>query len=244
MAEKPKTVRASDTEAQEEAAEKAHAELPPAGHERREVLKRRDDALQRAIEANAAKIIMGKLDANMLELDNDISSRISYMNVTNADPNYKYAWISKNNYGTHIRRLELLGWRKVQGDDPECLELKGSEGSRAGTGTPDTTRQNGDVILMKIPLDRYIAIQAREHARTIQLHQSSASELLSLADRYRKFVKLRTVEGAENMGENFEGPPIQPRQFSANPYARRAALEKLDQHLRAGNVPGMEMRDT
>ena len=95
---------------------------------------------------------------------------------------------------------------------------------------------------MRMDRDRYIALQARKHARTIQLHQSSASDLLSLADRYRKFVKLREIEGVP-MGDGFTGPPIQPGRFSSNPYARKAALDRLDRHLRAGTVPGMEVNE-
>lgn len=239
---RPKTVQSGDLEGQEQAALEAEETLPPAGHARREEVKRRGESLQAEIERQAANLIMGRLDPKALKVHNEIASRTQYMHVSNADPNCKYAWISKNNHSQHIRALEQQGWRTVQGDDPEALELKGTSGVASGTGTPDSTRQIGDVILMKVPKDVYVALQARKHARTIQLQQSSASDLLSLADRYRKYVKLRTVEGAPDMGQNFEGPPIQPQRFSSNPAARRAALDKLDAHLRAGDVPGMELQ--
>lgn len=237
--QRPRTVKANDTAAQEAAAEQAHSELPPPGYQREEEIKRREDGLQQEIERQASKIIMGTLDENAVKLRNEIASRTRFLTVSNADPNYKYAWISKNNHLQHKQRFENQGWQTVQGDDPEAIELKGVGGVASGAGAPDTTRQLGDVILMKIPRDRYVMLEAEKHARTIQLHQSSAADLLSIAERYRRYVNVRPYE----MDGGLQGPEIQPRAFTGNPLVRKAAMEKLDRHMRAGTIPGMNVQD-
>lgn len=241
MAETPQrrgTISTSDVDAQEAAARAAHAALPPRGYMREEELKKRDDRLQRDIEKTAAQMIMGTLDQSKLQLQNEIQNRVKYLHVSNMDPNYKYAWVSKNNYMQHIQRLKQVGWQTVQGNDPEAMELIGTGGIGSGAGTPDTTRQLGDVILMKIPLDRYTMIRAAEHARTIQLQHASANDLIALVDRYARYgVRLRN-DPRTGEHDQYGGPSIQPRAFTEHPYAlsnrRHAGMAMLDKHLRQG----------
>lgn len=243
---RPNTVRADETEAQEDLAQSAYAQLPPPGHQRREMLRRNADNLEREVDALASKVLMGRLDEKYLKLQSEITSRTKFLHVSNADPAYCYCWISKNSNGHHIQRAEQLGWRVVQGDDPEAVELKGSGGAASGAGSPDSTRQLGDVILMKIPRDKYLLLRALERARVVQLHESSASDLQSLIDRHRKHFKLYNAPETQEYSE-LGGPPIQPQTFTAHPRSpfgrRRASMERLDRHLRAGTLPGMEMRE-
>lgn len=244
-AKKIPIVRGDETERAEALARQAHAELPPPGHERREALRQRDETLQREVERVGQTIVMGSIDPKYMKIDAEIRSRTSYLNVSHPKPGYVYAWVSKNNHNNHRQRLEAIGYETVQGDDPECLELRGTDGRGAGTGTPDTTRQLHDVILMRIKREYYVAYKAREHARTVQAQMASASTLLSMAAPYRnRGITVGPMQGLEeSMGSDLRGPRIRPRRYSSQ-RARYLGLwnnHYMDQHLREGTVPGMEM---
>lgn len=234
----PKTVKNTDDQAKVQAAEEAAAaELPPAGHQRRETLKARDERLQIEAERIAEQIIRGSVDPSKLEIINDIASKTEQLNVSNPQPGFVYAWMSINQHGHHISRMENLGWVVVQGDDPEALELKGS-GRGAGVGSPGTHRQLGDVILMKIPRERYLVLRAREIARTKQIQQSSAATLAALGEQFRGKGLIVKPFGMK-AGDDFAlaGPEIKPGRFTS----RQKALDMVDSHLREGTVPGMEL---
>ena len=247
MAEQRKaaSVRADDTEAQERMAREAFESLPPPGHERREQQRRRADNLEREVDSLAAKVLTGRLDGKNLQIQNEIAHRTKYLAVSNPDPNYCYAWISKNSHGHHIMRMEQLGYRVVQGDDPEAAEyLPG--GPAAGAGSVGTTRELADVILMKIPRDRYILLRALERAKVVQMHESSGTgNLQSLIDRHRRHVRLHNAPQTADY-EELGGPAVHPQTFTQHPRSpfgrRRASIERLDRHLRAGTLPGMEIQ--
>lgn len=206
----------------DEAVQQAEATLPPPGHERREELKEREESLQQQIDRMANKLLSGQLDAKALEIENEIASKTQYLSVANARPEYVYAWVSKNRHQQHIQALRPLGWEVVQGDDPEAMELKGQDGG--------TTRQLGDVILMRIHRDRYIVIKAKEQAQTRHIQRASAAGLVELGDKYRNKGFIVRPWGMDSM----EGPDINPQAMS-----RKQAMKMVEKHLKAGTVPGM-----
>jgi hypothetical protein len=203
----------------------AEAELPEPGHERREALKRREDTLQAEIDAMAHKMLSGQIDPKSLEIVNEIAQKTQFLSVSNAQPGYVYAWVSKNQHGHHIQELKPLGWEVVQGKDPEALELKGQDGG--------TTRQLADVILMRIERERYIVLKAKEQAQTRQIQRSSASTLLQMGEQYEGRGIIVKPWGMNS----FEGPEIAPRRLS-----RKQAMKMVDQALRHGTVPGMHVQ--
>jgi hypothetical protein len=225
MAGRPKQVNASDVDAQEQLAEEAHAELPEPGHERREVLKRRQETMEMQIARLSEKMLRGTIDAKELEIVNEIASKTQYLAVSGAQPDYVYGWISKNRHGQHIQSAKMQGWETVQGDDPEGLELKGTDGS--------TTRQLGDVILMRIKKDIYIVMEAQKQAQTKRVQQNSASTLVEMGEKYRKHgFAVRPYKM-----ESFEGPEIRSNRLSSH----GTAMQQIDAALRNGTVPGMEI---
>lgn len=241
----PPIVRNDETDRMEALAEAAHAELPPPGHARNEALRQREETLQQRIEKIGQSIVLNNIDPKYLQIIREIQARTSYLTVSNKKPGFIYAWVTKNNWNNHRSRLEAVGYEVVQGDDPEALELKGTGGIAAGTGAPDTTRQLGDVILMRIKEEYYIAQKAREHARTLAMQVASASTLLTMARPYmnRGITVGTQVQG---MGDQLQGPRIRPRTFSS----RRAQMLGLlddhhfDQAIREGSIPGMEMQQS
>lgn len=223
---RPKITNNSDVEAQAELEAQAAAELPEAGHERREVLKRRQETLEEQIARLSDKMLRGTIDAKELEICNEIASKTQYLAVSGARPDYVYGWISTNRYGQHVQAAKAQGWEVVQGDDDEALELKGMDGG--------TTRQLGDVILMKIKKDIYIVLKAQEQAKTRRIQQNSAGTLAEMGDRYRDHgfsVKPYRMD-------SLQGPEVRPGRIST----RHAAMQQLDTHLRNGSVPGMEIQ--
>lgn len=225
MAGRPKTVNESDVQAQEQLMEQAAAELPEPGHERREVLKRRQATLEEQIARLSEKMLRGTIDAKELEIVNEIASKTQFLSVSGAQPEFVYAWVSKNRYSQHIQAAKAQGWEVVQGNDPEALELKGMDGS--------TTRQLGDVILMRIKKDIYIVLKAQEQLKTRRIQQNSASTLVELGEKYKRHGFNVRPHGMDT----FEGPEIRSNRISSH----GTALQQLDSQLRNGTVPGMEI---
>lgn len=225
MAGRPKTVGESDIQAQEELMEQAVETLPEPGHERREVLKRRQATLEEQIARLSEKMLHGTIDAKELEIVNEIASKTQFLAVSGAQSDYVYAWVSKNRYSQHIQSAKAQGWETVQGNDPEALELKGMDGS--------TTRQLGDVILMRIKKDIYIVLKAQEQAKTKRIQQNSASTLVDLGDKYSRYGFSVRPHGMNS----FEGPEIRSRRLSSH----STAIQQLDADLRAGTLPGYEL---
>lgn len=237
MAEaRPKTIKASDTEAMEAAQQAAAAELPPAGHERDEFMRRRQDQLDMEIERVSEQIVQGTVDASKMEVINEIAAHTQYLSVSNPNPERAYTWVSRNRHSQHIQLMRSLGWQVIQGHDEEAVELKGAHGA-----TGDSTRQLGDVILMWMPRDRYVVMRGMQLAQT-KSHMQAAplADLLDMAQAHRGNVEVKAYKM-----DSLTGPPVKPQQFTTRAHAMRyAALRKqagemFDQQLRDGNVQGV-----
>jgi len=229
-----KTITKEQAEAQSDVLEQAAEEsLPARGHARREEELRRQDRLQAEAERIAAQIQAGTVDPRQLDIVNDIANKTQYLSVSNPDPAFVYGWMSKNRHGQHVQAMRQLGWTTVQGDDPECIELKGTLG---GT-SPGTTRELGDVILMKIPRERYLVIKALEIAKQRNLQKASTSALYEMGEKYRnKGIIVRPFRMEDPDGD-LSGPEMKPRRFTS----KEKAMQMMSDHLKSGTVPGMEI---
>jgi hypothetical protein len=234
MAEKKVTREAAEAN-QPALEEQAAKELPAAGYQRREDMLRRQDQLQAEAERIASQMQAGTVDPSKLAIANEIASKTQYLSVSDADPAFVYGWVSKNRHSQHVMAMKQLGWVTVQGDDPEALELKGTAN---GMGTSaGTTRELGDVVLMKIPRERYVVLRALEVAKNRRLQKASTSALLELGDKYRdKGIIVRPYRMEDPDGD-LSGPEIKPRRFTS----KQKAMEMIDTVLRDGTVPGMEI---
>lgn len=219
---------------QEKAEVEAAATLPPPGHQRQEQLRRRQDELQAEAERVADRMIRGQIDPSQLEIANEIASKTQWMNVSNADPAFVYGWVSTNRHGQHIQAMTRYGWIIVSGDDPEAIELKGTH---AGT-SPGTTRELGDVVLMKIPKERYIVLKALEEKRKHDIQRASTAGLVELGDKYKKKGFIVRAHNMPDPHGDLSGPDIRPRAFTS-----KAGAQRFIQDLRDGTVPGMEIND-
>lgn len=232
---KTKVVDTTDDAAVEVAEKAAEAELPAAGHARREALKQRDAKLATEAEAIAQQILSGNVDATKMDIINEIAQRTQSLQVSNQQPGMVYGWVSKNQHGQHIEKMRNYGWEVVQGEDQEALELKGS-GRTLGLGSPGTTRELADVILMRIPMEQYVVLRAMEIAQTKRVQQASASNLLAMADKYRGKINVHPYQMEDPRGD-LSGPDIVARRFSNKQNAQRMMTE----HIKQGTVPGYEL---
>lgn len=195
--------------------------LPPPGDERREVLRERaDDLAQAAEEAGAAG---GRIDPRAFEVDNEIANHIDDLSVSGQRDEYVYCWVNfTHNHGRMIRLKLSEGWEVVQGDDPEAIEFK-------AVGA-DTTRRHGDVLLMKCRRDRYKLLQKREAAKRAAQQGAVTAQLEEMGQK----------AAPHGITVHSSMDTINPR-VASRMMARQAGTRAVDQMLRTGTVPGMEV---
>ena len=150
--------------------------LPPAGDERRDELKRREDRLAQTGEEVAKDRAIESVNPKAFQPDHDIQGMLDELTVSARDSCYEYCWVNTWGHGRFIKVKNVQGWEVVQGDMEEARELKGIGG--------DTTRRVGDVILMRIPLDRFRKLYNAAVKRKKAQQEGVDSRLLELGDRY------------------------------------------------------------
>lgn len=196
--------------------------LPPAGHDRKEELKKRTDQLQETIETKMPE--MESLPTAALEPDRELQyamQEFSMHEVSDKIPGRVYSWVYSGQHGTEITLKKTRGWQVVQGSDVEAKELE----------HVDTTRRLGDCILMWIPLERHERNLAYEdNIRTLK----SASGDEAFEDAAAK-LGLRTTINEPRIIQRFGG---------GTP-AQKIVMQPggpVDRMLKNGTVPGMEVR--
>ena len=198
--------------------------LPPAGHARREELKKRTDTLAPQAEAaNAAVEGATAVDWSRVEPEREIMQYRDELSVSNKQDDYCYAWVNVdyplNAKGLKVReKLALKGWDVVKGDNPEAIELKQTDG----------TRRLGDVILMRVKRDRFLELEAAEAAKRKAQQQSVTSNLEQLGQKYRRHGLI------VHAGSNLNPDMLNVMQNRAR--GAMAAREQLDQGLRDGSL--------
>jgi hypothetical protein len=214
--ERAKIIDAQDKDAVAAAHEAAEATLPAAGYARQEALKSRAENLAVQAEKMAAQMLLGTIDPKYLQIASEIAGRIEYLNVSNPQPGFVYQWVSTNRSGFHVQKAKQLGYEVVQGKDPEAMELIGDK--------PGTTRTLEDVLLMRIPEERYVVLKALEIKRAREVQGASSSNLIALVGKYGHVARIKPYRM-----DTLEGPAPQPGRFTKN-----QAKKWLENELRTG----------
>jgi hypothetical protein len=207
--------------------------LPPAGHARREELKRRLESLQAEIEALPDD--QGRIDPSKLEIDREVAVHFSgpdaELFISKADPNYRYTWVYRDPYnrygGRFVRSYQVDGWEIV---DSGCVEAREHR-------AVDGTRWVADCLLMRMRCDHHAALHLKRFRRRVELEHGIASNLQELADK--KGVKIHT--SFEEMPAHLQSA-VESSSSGLNQrrqYARQMAATQFDKAIRAGKVPGM-----
>ena len=203
--------------------------LPPAGDERRDELKRRADQLAEQAENTEAFAI----NPAAFEVDNEIASRFNELDVSNAQEGFVYRWVWTGQNNLMVRRAMAErypgyqggGWQIVSGDMPEAKEAR--------DGVTGAARV-GDAILLRAPLGFALA-RHRHQIRLNALHRGSVTaSLKDMAARYaNKGLQIHISD------EDLESPVM--KQVMKRMLAREIAGQKVTGMLRTGTIPGMEV---
>ena len=196
---------------------KTETNLPPSGYKRDEELKKRTDELQQKAEEASKDTIA--IDPKKMEIDREMQMLLrrgdGAIQVSNAQPGFHYVWAAEYNTNKiDIVNKMRVGYEVVQGNDPEAREYQ----------DVDTKRRMGDVILMRIPDERYAQIQAHEYEKANRYSGYEDSELNTLIAKSGGLLKR-----AES--------PVAIRREAI----RTQAIKGVDQMLRNGTVPGLDV---
>jgi len=197
--------------------------LPPPGDARRDDLKARMDNLQQQAEALGADMGVGPT----IEVENEIAQHYDHLNPPNQDPAFRYCWVYCDPYGKvgnqPFMRKKAEGWEAVRASDPDAVGL---EHARHVSGNVIV----GDTILMRLPLDRWLTLERKRHARQRSVESGVTTELEEMAEKYAAHgVKIHTPA---NMS------PEMMRRMAGRAQAQQIAGQQLDKMIRSGMVPG------
>lgn len=201
------------------------ASMPPPGYKRDEELARRQDELDERMD-EAPEVY--PIDESAFEEDRDILYELErdMLEVSNPVPGYTYCWAYYGQNGQMVWAKKALGWRVVSAGDKECEEHKEADG----------TRRIGDVLLMKIPTERYKLILESQRRRREAQQIGVSADVIAYAQKHGLKVHedLSTVKvGANTLMD------VMQRKADRQTGAKRVATQYLDKKLREGNVPGV-----
>lgn len=212
-------------------AEKLDPGLPNAGFQRDEELAKRADNLEEAAEKASEQREVYSFDPSKLEKDWDILSHMDELTVEPRTEGYEYVWCYEGMGGREITKKARLGWIVVQSEMPECPSLKDARGYR----------KIGDVILMRIPIEKYNHLQQVAEYRRLMQQKGVEGALREMGEKYRSkgFIvhdDARNVSmggrGGKNVMDVMEGK-------AKREGAQRTAAKGVDSMLRSGTVPGI-----
>lgn len=226
--------------------------LPPAGHERREELKRRMDALTKEAEHIASEMEIEGINPKALDIDNEIADHFdpatSMLDVSDANPSYVYRWEQADLYNRQgniwVTTRKAEGWEVVSGSDPEAKNCRQVDG----------TRRVGDAILMRIRKDRYIALELADRRRRLSRSESVSLKALEMAEKagipVHDLSNANTPKHILQFAEAQAAAATAARQTMVRHMrqvggqgkrvlASELASRRLDSAIRSGRVPGM-----
>lgn len=202
------------------------ADLPPAGDERRDVLKERTDTLQQEAEERAALLELDRMNPNVLAPDREIRQHFDAFNelaVSQAQDEFEYCWVFAGRNSYWIRWKSAQGFEVVQNDMPEAQEHR-------GIGA-DSTRRVGDTILMRIRKDR--AMRIRKQARDLAAAREEGvdSTIMEMGERAAHMgVRVSRLGGLS---------AVQQEIIAKRAQARSIASSTFNDQIRQGTVPGL-----
>lgn len=196
--------------------------LPPPGHAREEALKGRKAALEQQIASMPED--RGGVDVSEIPIENEIARAfdgLGNLTVSNMQPGWVYKWKKADDQQTTL--AQRLGFILVQGDDPEGREHKGKHCAGA-----TTLRGAGDVLLWKIPAERWAAIEDYFRRKGIGMGQ--------VAERMEDFGEELAMQGLtpKNLVHARPGDPLIQRVFANGPDQAR----QMGRMMREGSLPG------
>lgn len=216
--------------------------LPEKGHARRELLKRRQADLEELAETGVEQGLLpeayaideSKLDPN--NMDNEVRRNLVNLEyVSKRDSAYEYCWIEPTN-NMLFTMARNMGWEVVSGEMKEAWEHRDVNGYR----------RLGDVILMRIRKDRYLALKRAEERKVAAQEAAVTERLEELGQRFSRHggkihTNLNTMDPRirETMEARAASHSLPPAvRTEAN---KSLAFDALNAKLRDGTIPGAEL---
>ena len=206
--------------------------LPPPGDARQEVLKQRTDQLEEEIDQKSNQFI--GVDSSKMEPDNEILNDIDkgFLHPPCADPKFEYTWVQCKHPVDHPSRMVEIKlaekikvngewkrpWQVVMGNDPDAKGFKVSA---------ENTCTIGDVLLMRCRKDHYALLTLEKRRKTLERSYGTDSALVDMALSYN-------AAGGEAAYSKYKDDA----NFSL--FGNEFKM-KLDNALRTGNLPGMQI---
>lgn len=225
--------------------------LADAGHTRQEQLKKRHDALMAEKELLEQQMAhFGSIDPSKLDIQKiprEVMAAMDFAQseiyVSNAQSDYRYAWIYADpmrKWGNRsVRAMQVAGFECVMGDMPEAPEHAHG---------PSRERFVADCILMRCRIDRYMQLQLYKREQRLRRQDGISAGLRERAARagvrvFDKDSMPAHIQGyMQQQGEQrriVTAKTVPPSRVQRRAAAKRLALDKFDAHLRAGNIPGL-----
>jgi hypothetical protein len=206
--------------------------LPPAGYKREEELKVRMDNLQQQIDERSEQTLAA--DPAALRPEREILNELDkgHLSISDADPNYHYAWVQCLHPADHPSRMvERKKAETVQLPDGSWVrpwEVIGSAHKEAQEcKKADGTRRIGDVLLMRCRKDHYALLELSQRRKVHERNYGIDSDLVELA------LANDTEAGALTYNKYRD---------NANYHLRDKTFQtELDRRIRSGTLPGFEM---
>lgn len=205
-------------------------DLPPAGHQRDELLRQRRDRLEEQI--GEMPELAGGRDVSEIPIENEIAQAfdgLGNLSVSKQKPEYVYKWKKADDQQTTL--AQNLGFELVNGDprtDTKCNNWEGIEhlGKHCAAGT--SLRGAGDVLLWRIKRERYEAIEEYFRQKGVSMGQ--------VTDRFEDYGAELAAQGLipQNLAHGRKTDPLIQRVFANGPVQAR----EMGRVLRDGSLPG------
>jgi len=209
----------------------APVDLPPAGDEQRDTLKRRADALaQQAAELAAAEEgDRGPIDPDAFALESEVLQYRDMMEVPAASPEFVYKWVNADQHRSFGNRFVLQaraeGWEPVRASDPDGAGLEHAK-------SPDGLLIVGDTLLMRIRRERHKALERAAAKRAADLQGAGERELRDAAEAANRRGLGVTIHTGDTS-------PTLLRTMQARASAQQIVTTTTDRLLRQGRMPGV-----
>jgi len=223
--------------AQEPGADVQTATEPDPGYTRNEALKKRAAELSQQAEECLAEI--NRADPSKLKVENEVRQALNEYNevyVSNADDNYRYAWVYRDPSGEYggraVRKMQALGWEVVRGDMPEAREHNHIEG-----------RVVADCLLMRCRLDHWMVLQKRDRLLRQAQQAGIYANLYDIADQAG--VRVWGGEGDDMpdfVSQQVSGQADRRRAKAVGQFHRMNRSGAMDRMLRQGAIPGVPIK--
>ncbi len=202
--------------------------LPPPGHSRDEELAKRIDNLDEKAESLSNQLEITKVDPKNYEPDREILSHYKDgdLPVSNKDDNYVYCWVYRDPQnrlgGRQIMQKKVQSWEVVSGDMKESWENRDVNGYRIV----------GDVLLMRIRLDRYMKLIRERELATEKRSLGVTSRLEEMAaNAQRKGIGVKVITNVNDE---------RLKKMEARAQAQQLAQKQTDEWVKSDRgMPGV-----